>query len=87
VAGFKITCHLSGRTDNKLITTEHNAKALAECNDFTLVPRGPPRLLFYKTRDVTRTRGQPRVEAGSNTSTEALRVVGGDEKGTQCLGV
>jgi hypothetical protein len=27
------------------------------------------------------------VEAGSNTSTVALRVVGGDEKGTQCLGV
>jgi hypothetical protein len=29
----------------------------------------------------------PRVEAGSNTSTVALRVVRGDEKGTQCLGV
>jgi hypothetical protein len=28
-----------------------------------------------------------RVEAGSNTSTVALRVVGGDEKGIQCLGV
>jgi hypothetical protein len=28
-----------------------------------------------------------RVEAGSNTSIVALRVVGGDEKGTQCLGV
>jgi hypothetical protein len=28
-----------------------------------------------------------RVEAGSNTSTVAVRVVGGDEKGTQCLGV
>jgi hypothetical protein len=27
------------------------------------------------------------VEAGSNTSTVALRVVGGDEKETQCLGV
>jgi hypothetical protein len=27
-----------------------------------------------------------RVEAGPNTSTVALRVVGGDEKGTQCLG-
>jgi hypothetical protein len=27
-----------------------------------------------------------RVEAGWNTSTVALRVVGGDEKGTQCLG-
>jgi hypothetical protein len=27
----------------------------------------------------------PRVEAGHNTST--LRVVEGDEKGTQCLGV
>jgi hypothetical protein len=28
-----------------------------------------------------------RVEAGSNTSTVALRVVGGHENGTQCLGV
>jgi hypothetical protein len=28
-----------------------------------------------------------RVEAGSNTSTVALRVVGGDEKGTHCLGL
>jgi hypothetical protein len=28
-----------------------------------------------------------RVEAGSNTSTVVLRVVGGDEKGTQCLRV
>jgi hypothetical protein len=27
------------------------------------------------------------VEANSNTSTVALRVVGGDEEGTQCLGV
>jgi hypothetical protein len=27
------------------------------------------------------------VEARSNTSTVALRVVGGDEKGTRCLGV
>jgi hypothetical protein len=29
----------------------------------------------------------PHVEAGSNTSTVALQVVGGDEKKTQCLGV
>jgi hypothetical protein len=28
---------------------------------------------------------QPHVEAGSNTFTVALRVVGGYEKGTQCL--
>jgi hypothetical protein len=28
-----------------------------------------------------------RVEAGPNTSTVALRVVGGDEKGTRCLGI
>jgi hypothetical protein len=28
----------------------------------------------------------PHVEAGSNTSTVVLRVVGGDEKGIQCLG-
>jgi hypothetical protein len=30
---------------------------------------------------------QSRVESGSKTSTVALRVVGGDEKGTQCLWV
>jgi hypothetical protein len=30
---------------------------------------------------------QTRVEAGSNTSTLALRAVGGEEKGTQGLGV
>jgi hypothetical protein len=29
----------------------------------------------------------PRVEAGSNTSTVALRVVGGNEKGIQYLGI
>jgi hypothetical protein len=28
-----------------------------------------------------------RLEAGTNTSIVALRVVGGDEKGTQCLGI
>jgi hypothetical protein len=27
------------------------------------------------------------MEAGSNISTEALRVIEGDEKGTQCLGL
>jgi hypothetical protein len=27
------------------------------------------------------------MEAGSNTSTLTLRVVGGEEKGTQCLGI
>jgi hypothetical protein len=30
---------------------------------------------------------RPRVEAGSNNSTVALRVVNGDGKGTQCPGV
>jgi hypothetical protein len=32
-------------------------------------------------------RKDPRVEAGLNTSTVALRVVEDDEKGSQCLGV
>jgi hypothetical protein len=27
------------------------------------------------------------VEAGSDTSTVALRIAGGDEEGTQCLGI
>jgi hypothetical protein len=35
------------------------------------------RYFLYGPRD-------PRVEAGLNTSSVALRVVGGDEKGTQC---
>jgi hypothetical protein len=30
---------------------------------------------------------EPRVEEGSNTSTVALRVVGGDKRKTQCLGL
>jgi hypothetical protein len=30
---------------------------------------------------------ESRVEAGLNTSTVALRIVGGDEKGPQCKGV
>jgi hypothetical protein len=35
--------------------------------------------------DNRRYRNHSRVEAGSNTSTVALRVVGGDEKRTYCL--
>jgi ribosomal protein S14 len=38
-------------------------------------------------RTVAITQIVARVEAGSNTSTVTLRVVRGDEKGTQCLGV
>jgi hypothetical protein len=30
---------------------------------------------------------RPDVKEGSNTSTVALRVVGGDEKETKCMGV
>jgi hypothetical protein len=45
-----------------------------------------PRLTDWQaiSRKVTLTliTGQSRVEAGSNTSTVALRVVGGDEKGS-----
>jgi hypothetical protein len=33
-------------------------------------------------QDSKNVRGESRVEAGSNTSTVALRVVGGDEKGS-----
>jgi hypothetical protein len=35
----------------------------------------------------TITNSSYRVDTGTNTSTEALRVVGGNEKGTECLGV
>jgi hypothetical protein len=38
---------------------------------------------FYRESSVEK----PCLEASSNTSTVTLRVVGGDEKGTQCLGV
>jgi hypothetical protein len=37
-------------------------------------------------RDRTDQQKKHRVEAGSSASTVALRVVGGDENGTQCLG-
>jgi hypothetical protein len=39
------------------------------------------------TRSVPRLYNEDQVDAGSNTSTVALRVVGGVEKGTQGLGV
>jgi hypothetical protein len=35
---------------------------------------------------VVKKKKKARMEAGSNTSTVALLVVGGDEKRTQCLG-
>jgi hypothetical protein len=40
----------------------------------------------YK-QDILEQRVRTCVEAGLNTSTLALQVVGGDEKGTQCLGL
>jgi hypothetical protein len=40
----------------------------------------------YITRTSSSVVVEARVEAGSNSSTVALRIVGGDEKGTQCLG-
>jgi hypothetical protein len=40
----------------------------------------------YICRIKTELREVSSVEVGSNTSTITLRVVGGDEKGTQCLG-
>jgi hypothetical protein len=43
-----------------------------------------PRLFARQLRSNTHF---PRVEAGSNNSTVALRVVGDYEKGTQCLEV
>jgi hypothetical protein len=43
----------------------------------------PPR--YYVCR--TESNQKARVEAGSNTYTVSLLVVGGDENGTQCLGV
>jgi hypothetical protein len=45
------------------------------------------RLTVGRNITLTLTSSDSRVEEGSNTSTVALRVVGGDEEGTQCLGV
>jgi hypothetical protein len=42
--------------------------------------------LFITTGVTTSDLRDSRVEAGLNTSTVSLRVVGGDEKGTQFLG-
>jgi hypothetical protein len=36
---------------------------------------------------LSQTESVTHLEAGSNTTNVALRVVGGDKKGTQCLGV
>jgi hypothetical protein len=51
--------------------------------------------LMFSLRSAPRLHKEPiifcseviRAEAGSNTSTAALRVVGGEGKGTKCLGV
>jgi hypothetical protein len=44
---------------------------------------GPPRIYASRLRRLA----LQGVEAGSNTTTVALRVVKGDEKGSQCLGI
>jgi hypothetical protein len=44
-------------------------------------------LAFYDEIFAAYYRNVPRVEAGYNTSSVALRVVEGDEKRTRCLGV
>jgi hypothetical protein len=54
----------------------HDIKLYTESYPFKL--RHPQAVTYYQVSS--------RVEAGSNTSTVALRDVGGDEKGTQCLG-
>jgi hypothetical protein len=43
-------------------------------------------LMPYKENQLEYSVMPPREEAGSNTSTVVLRVVG-DDKGTQCLGI
>jgi hypothetical protein len=53
---------------------------------FGLVAKRPC-TVSYKLIMLTAVILQSCVEAGSNTSTVALRVLGGNERGTQCLGV
>jgi hypothetical protein len=43
--------------------------------------------ISVELKPVVRRRSDSRVEAGSNTSTIPRRVIRGDKKGTQCLGV
>jgi hypothetical protein len=58
-----------------------NNKGTVEGYDSSVV--GPE----FKSRRQPKVGKRNRVQARSITSTVVLRVVGGDEKGTQCLGV
>jgi hypothetical protein len=66
---------------NGEVNTPYNNKGIVRKLCFSW---GHPKLYNedYRTSGIS-----SRVEAGSNTSNVAQRVVGGDEKRTQCLGV
>jgi hypothetical protein len=49
--------------------------------------RGPCRRFIKDMEDHLEHLSTSCVEEGSNTSTIALQVIGGDKEGTQCLGV
>jgi hypothetical protein len=68
---------LSGTVNTFLQHEKERGKQCFLCNPCWGYITGTNRTEAYKSL----------VEAGSNTSTVALRVVGGNEKGTQCLEV
>jgi hypothetical protein len=62
-------------------------KNLVVSQDGCFIPRQTGRLTVGRNMTQTHCSGPSCVEAGSNTSTIALRVIGGEEKGIQCVGV
>jgi hypothetical protein len=68
------------RHEKHVSAVKNNHATTKELSEAAFVPR----LFKENQRDKLLI---PRVEAGSNTSTVALLLVGDDEKGTQCLGV
>jgi hypothetical protein len=83
---------------NKTVLTRTSSNLLDWCPSRDLKPQ-PPQfksnalllesncMVYYVRLNVRVCKFLTVLEAGSNTSTVALRVVGSDEKGTQCLGV
>jgi hypothetical protein len=78
VARQRLDKHLSAATNKQEIIEEYLEAAFSMRS-----------VLMLYNEDTSRVRSgwTPSVQTGSNSSTVALRVVGGDEMGTQCLGV
>jgi hypothetical protein len=70
----------------KHVPAATNTKTTIELLLETVFLLGPRKVVIRKTIGATQF-VKTHVEAESNTSTETLRCVGGDERGTQCLEV